>query len=180
MGLKYFHLRKPGLNRGDLENFLNAIPRIYHQSIILHEHYNLVKNYNLKGIHITEKNKNSGFETKFKGYHQTISVHNTKEFFHLKNDYSYALLSPVFNSISKQNYKSGFQLITLNNIFQQKGMQQKVIALGGITPENILKLKNIDFKGYAVLGYLWESFSQNADLNILEEKFKELKKSIYE
>ena len=180
LGLEYFHLRKPGLNKEKLVNFIQAIPPEHHRRIVLHEHYNLVKKYNLKGIHITEKNKNTGFETEYKGYHQSISVHDLSELFHLNNNYSYAFLSPVFNSISKQSYKSEFKLNTLKKAFQQNKIQQNVIALGGVTPENIPELKDLNFQGYAVLGYLWESFSRTGNLSNMEEKFKKLKNSIYE
>lgn len=180
LGLKYFHLRKPGLNKEKLEQFIKEIPPEYHRRVILHEQYDLVKKYNLKGIHISEKNKNSGFETEYKRYHQSISVHALNELFHLNNNYSYAFLSPVFNSISKQNYKSGFKINTLKKTFQQNKIQQNVIALGGVTPENIPKLKDLNFQGYAVLGYFWKTFSERADLSDLEEKFKKLKNRIYE
>ena len=67
------------------------------------------------------------------------------------SDYDYVTLSPIFDSISKQGYKSAFKLMELKNKIKGK----KVVALGGVTPDKFSYLKSIGFKGAALLGYFF-------------------------
>mgnify|MGYP000535913991 CR=1 FL=1 len=180
MGLKNFHLRKPTWKDEEIEQFLEKIPEEFYENIVLHSHYSLVRKYGLKGIHITQKTKKTGIEEKFKGYHTSISTHSKDEVLLLDDSYDYAFISPVFNSISKETYKSGFSLDSLRNFFRENATNTEIIALGGINPDNIQLLQDIPFNGYAVLGYLWENFSLNADMNDLMKRFKILKEMIYE
>ncbi|MGM0496434.1 MAG: thiamine phosphate synthase [Bacteroidota bacterium] len=179
-GLKYFHLRKPNWETEELEHLLQKIPEEFYANIILHNHYELVKIYGLKGVHITRKTKNTDIEEKFEGYHISISTHSEDEVILLGANYDYAFISPVFNSISKEGHKSGFSVDNLSNFFSQNEINTEIIALGGINPDNIKALQNIPFSGYAVLGCLWKNFSQYPDMENLQKQFSELKKSIYE
>ena len=52
-GLEYFHLRKPGFSKARIINYLSQIPDKYYNRIVIHSHYDLIRKYNLKGIHIT-------------------------------------------------------------------------------------------------------------------------------
>jgi len=180
MGLKYFHLRKPNWKAEEIESLLRNIPKEFHENVILHNHYELVKIYGLKGVHITQKSKNLGIEENFEGYHTSVSTHSEDEVLLLDSSYDYAFISPVFSSISKADYKSGFSINTLGNFFRENAINTEIIALGGITPNNIKSLQNIPFSGYAVLGYLWENFSKNADMDNLLKRFKTLKETVYE
>ena len=180
MGLKNFHLRKPNWNIEEIDQLLQEIPGKFYENIVLHSHYELVRKYGLKGIHITQKTKKIGIEEKFKGYHTSISTHSEDEVLLLDDSYNYAFISPVFNSISKENYKSGFSIDSLCNFFRENAINTEIIALGGINPNNIKLLQNIPFNGYAVLGYLWENFSRHTDMNDLMKRFKILKEMIYE
>lgn len=179
LGVDFFHIRKPGIEENEIEKYIQKIPEKYHRKLILHSHYNLAKKYNLKGIHITEKTKNSGIEKQFKDYHTSISIHCIDELNELTNQYNYAFISPVFDSISKQNYKSRISPEILKKQFQKNRIHTKVVALGGINPENIKKLNNTGIYGCAVLGFLWEQFSRNPDLKILKEKYIQLKNMVY-
>ena len=180
LGLKNFHLRKPAWEIEEIEHFLQEIPEKYHGNIILHHHYKLVEMYGLKGIHINQKTKDSGIEQKFKDYHISISTHSKDDILMLDSSYDYAFISPVFNSISKEGYKSRFSKNTLSKFFRENAINTEIVALGGINPDNIKSLQNILFAGYAVLGYLWKEFSRNADMEELKKRFKLLKEAIYE
>lgn len=180
MGLKYFHLRKPTWKVEEVERLLYEIPEEFRENIILHNHYELVKTWGLKGIHITQKTKNSGIEEEFEGYHTSISTHSEDEVLLLDRSYDYAFISPVFDSISKEGYRSRFLVDNLSNFFRENEINTEIIALGGITPNNIKSLQNIPFDGYAVLGYLWKNFFRNTDMEDLLKRFKILKETIYE
>jgi thiamine-phosphate pyrophosphorylase len=49
-----------------------------------------------------------------------------------------------------------------------------VIALGGITASNLSKVKDAGFDGAAVLGYVWNDFKKDLDLNKLVNRYKHL------
>jgi len=180
IGLKYFHLRKPHWKKEEIESLLQKIPEEFRGNIILHSHYELVKMYRLKGVHITQETKNSDIEERFDGYHTSISTHSEDEVLLLDGVYDYAFISPIFDSISKQAYSSRFSIDNLSGFFMENEINTEIIALGGINPNNIRSLQNIPFSGYAVLGYLWEDFFRNADIDDLLKRFKDLKKTIYE
>ena len=67
----------------------------------------------------------------------------------------YVFLSPIFNSISKQGYASAFTPKALFEAKQKGIINEKVVALGGITAANINKIKSYGFGGVALLGDVW-------------------------
>lgn len=56
------------------------------------------------------------------------------------------------------------------------------MALGGITPDNILEIKDYGFGGAVVMGDLWNKFNACTDRDYLEVicHFKKLKKWLIE
>ena len=59
-GLGYYHLRKPQKDNVAYRTYLNSIESCYHNRIVLHQHHELINEYNLKGIHFQEqKRKNN-------------------------------------------------------------------------------------------------------------------------
>lgn len=78
------------------------------------------------------------------------------------------LLGPIFDSISKQGYKSKFSKEELKagiyewRRFTGEGNRAKLYALGGINAGNISELKELGFDGAAVLGGVWNCADQVA------------------
>jgi thiamine-phosphate pyrophosphorylase len=70
-----------------------------------------------------------------------------------QNDIDYVTLSPIYNSISKPGYNSSFDLFDAQLLSALK--RQKVIALGGVTPDKFQQLHDAGFAGAALLGYVW-------------------------
>src|SRR5436305_267246 len=52
-GLTTLHLRKPSFSTRQLTNYIEAIPTVFHNRIIVHSHHELVFKYGLKGVHFT-------------------------------------------------------------------------------------------------------------------------------
>ena len=153
-GLQLLHIRKPNTNTGELREYIQHIPKQFHKRIVIHSHYALAKEFNLRGIHLTEKAR----KLKVSSTHLKIvstSFHTSKDILKSRRIYEYVFLSPVFDSISKQGYKSNFEAEDLKSFL--KGNKHKIIALGGINNKNIKQIKEIGFSGAAVLGYVWES-----------------------
>ena len=104
-GLRVLHLRKPHSKQEELSLLLEQIKTQYLNRIVLHDHFELVNKYQLKGYHLNQRNNNP----KEKHTDQTISrsCHRFEEL--QENDaYDYLFLSPIFNSLSKPGYKKTF------------------------------------------------------------------------
>ena len=158
IGLKLLHLRKPTYTKNEVREYLQKIPNQFHKRIVLHDHYELIEEFDLKGAHLTEKTKQSVRKMnalkKTKTKIISTSCHNYKDILKSRRKYEYIFLSPVFDSISKQGYKSNFDLENLK-LFLKK--RKNIVALGGINIENIKTIKQLGFSGAAVLGSIWES-----------------------
>ena len=164
-GLQLFHLRKPDFSEEQIEQYIQQIPRNFHSRIVIHSHYGLALKYNLKGIHLTEKTRNNSsiglILKKLKDKSISASFHNLQDLQSHRRKYDYVFLSPLFDSISKKNYQSNFDLKDVEDIlnFLQKRKKYipQVIALGGINVNNFYQIKQAGFAGAAVLGAIWES-----------------------
>jgi thiamine-phosphate pyrophosphorylase len=155
-GLQILHLRKPGSSLYEMRLLLNSIPKKFHRRIVIHSHYRLANECNLKGIHLTEKTRKKKLPPSFNKRKHTLSAsfHAIIEIRKAKRKYNYLFLSPTYNSISKKGYKSHLKEEELQQLLREK---KNVIALGGITPGVISNIRNLGFAGAASLGYIWES-----------------------
>ena len=176
-GLEYFHLRKPGIDSAILEksliDYLEQLPEKYHNKIILHSNYDLVQKYNLKGMHYSKNNLPIRDLNDIK--HQSASFHSIDEIEKNKYPFSYVFLSTVFDSISKQNYKSSFDLTTVSNFLKNNHNRVDVIALGGIDENTILQTYELGFDGVAVLGAVWKTFAETGSIDVTIKKFNKMK-----
>ncbi len=160
-GLETFHLRKPKWDKNKTADFLSSIPSQYHKRIVLHHHHSLAKNFNIKGLHYPKKKRKKPSKTKWlirlkrmfnKNLTYSASLHSLGSISH--NDFfDYVFLSPVFDSISKKGYGQAFTPGALK--YAVNHAKTKVYALGGVSPENIVKVKEYGFAGAALLGAVW-------------------------
>ncbi|MFC2380941.1 MAG: thiamine phosphate synthase [Prevotella nigrescens] len=161
-GVDLIHLRKPESSADDLAKLIEAIPTVYHNRLVLHDHFDLATHFTLHGLHLNRRN--SVLPPNHKGT-VSQSCHTLDEVKACKTKYDYVFLSPVFNSISKLGYTSAFTPKALSEAKKQGLIDQKVVALGGITAANIDKTKYYGFGGVALLGDIW---SRTADKNFEE------------
>ncbi len=154
-GFDYVHIRKPGYSRNDLTAYLNAIPENYYPHIKLNDCFDLADNFDVAGIHLNRRNSNlpDGFNGKI-----SKSCHSFEELSNL-GIYEYVFLSPIYDSICKQGYASRFTTGELQEAHETGVINNKVIALGGMTASRIGEIKKYGFGGAAFLGYLFESTS---------------------
>lgn len=174
-GLDILHLRKPGTAAAYMERLLTLIPEQYRKRIVTHEHFYLKEEYQLMGIHLN--NRNPSKPENYKG-HVSCSCHSIQEVKEDKDMYDYVFMSPVYDSISKENYRSAYTPEDLRKAAKEGIIDKKVMALGGITPCNILEVKDFGFGGAAILGDLWNKFDycNDKDYTALIKHFKKLKK----
>ena len=98
-GLEILHLRKPGASAEEMEYFLRQLPMEYMPRIVTHEQFQLASVFGLKGIHLNGRNPQIPFG--YKG-HISCSCHSLEEVLKHKSDCSYVFLSPIYDSISKE------------------------------------------------------------------------------
>lgn len=145
------HLRKPKATEDEIRRLIEHIPSSYYRFLSLHDHFSLVSEYGLGGVHLNSRHPEA--PTSFDGF-LSRSCHQVNEMMACA-DYDYYFLSPIFDSISKQGYSSGFTEHQLRHLGDIGVINHRVVALGGVTPERFPYLESIGFGGAALLGYVW-------------------------
>lgn len=158
IGLKTLHLRKPDLSKNELRAYLDEIAKEFHHRIVLHDHFELAIEYDLKGIHFTEKGKDAFRDWRDYQGVKSWAVHDEMELLSLPREVDYVLLSPVFQSISKPDYEGNLNLDKAVDYMKSGKVPAKVYALGGISPDKFAELNSMQFDGAAILGSLWEQY----------------------
>ena len=148
-GIDIIHLRKPDADINECRKLLAQLIQEERSKIIIHDFSELYVEFSLKGIHV-----NRNITSLPHGY-KTRSCHSLEEIIKYKNDYDYLFLSPIFDSISKIGYKSGFSGQELLEASASGIIDEKVIALGGVTFDKIPYLKELHFGGVAMIGGLY-------------------------
>jgi thiamine-phosphate pyrophosphorylase len=162
-GLRRLHLRKPGWPAAQVETLIKALPAQFYPRLVLHGHPELVRRYCLGGLHLTGQQRAATVRRPALLPGQTLSTsfHSLAEISQHRRRYDYVFLSPIFDSISKEGYASGFNLtevqLHLRPLAARAGYRPQVLALGGVTAENIELLEPAGFAGAAVLGTIWQS-----------------------
>ncbi|MCW2118090.1 thiamine phosphate synthase [Flavobacterium sp. 7A] len=159
-GMELFHVRKPCFSEEEMKIFITAIGLEYYSKLVLHSHHHLANTYPIKRIHFTERQRNSTTVQQIKRYREegfflSTSTHCIEDFNALDSNFIYAFLSPVYSSISKENYFSKINLIEA--IKKRNQFETKIIALGGIEASNVQKTLQYGFNNVALLGAIWMS-----------------------
>lgn len=150
-GWERVHLRHPDASLRDIRRIIEAVPQKYHNRLRIHGHFTLINEFNLGGLHL---NKRCPLPPQHYRGPLSRSCHSLAEVAKA-SDMEYVTLSPIFDSISKSGYFSTFSSSDLLNL--KKTAPVPVIALGGITPDNVGTLAQYGFAGFATLGYLMEA-----------------------
>jgi thiamine-phosphate pyrophosphorylase len=162
-GLARLHLRKPGWPAAQVEALIQALPAPFWARLVLHGHPDLVRRYALGGLHLTasQRAESPRRPRLLPGQTLSTSFHSLAEIGYHRRRYDYVFLSPIFDSISKAGYAGNFNLTLVKNFLQKlasrPNYQPQVLALGGITPENIALAQQAGFAGAAALGSIWGS-----------------------
>lgn len=129
-GLDLLHIRKPDAPLEAYKLFLLQIPKQWYSRIVLHEHFALAEEFGLHGIHLNRR-----YSVAPNAFHGSISCscHTIEEVITQKESKDYVFLSPIFDSISKVGYHAAFSPTLLKQAAIENLIDEKVIALGGIT-----------------------------------------------
>ena len=153
LGVDIVHIRKPSAMREQLALLLDSLPKWCYNQLVVHDCLELANEYHLRGIHLNRRNH--VIPDNFKGS-VSMSCHSLEEVDIKKDMADYVFLSPIFNSISKSGYNSAFSKEELHNAMKQGKIDNKVIALGGVSSANIDTVKDLGFGGAALLGDIWD------------------------
>jgi thiamine-phosphate pyrophosphorylase len=159
-GLKSLHVYKPGFDTDAIYEWLDNMGTSYWNRLVLHL-YNEWITASVGGYHLSKEflinHALSDISTHLL-HGQTISVstHSPTDWIEWKDQVHQAIISPVFESISKPEHLPVHHLQDWKEVFiAYPGKAQKV-ALGGISPENVDCLIDAGFDAIAVSGWFWE------------------------
>lgn len=169
----FLHARKPDYSKDEMINFLEMIPKELIHKVVLHSHFDLALEFDLAGISLKKKIVDELIKTSQSGVLSlegdrvlingvkpdlvAYSAHGFQEIENLPIHIDYVFLSPVFDSISKEGYKSAFADQELLRMFLRQ-TNKRVIALGGMNNDTIPVCEELGFDGYAMLGYFWNKY----------------------
>ena len=148
-GVDIVHLRKPGATADDCARLLDDLTSDDRRRIVIHDFFELAQPYGLRGIHLNARR--STVPDGWQG-HVSRSCHSLEEVKRYKDACDYVFLSPIFDSVSKQGYASAFTDETLREASKDGIIDHKVVALGGVTPNKIDYLQQLNFGGASMLG----------------------------
>lgn len=157
-GLELLHLRKPKGSSKDYEALIEKINPEFRERIVLHQHHFLAEKYGIHRLHFSEAERHSleGIATDFiENIVYSTSVHKISEYNALNAGFSYAFLSPLFDSISKPGYLA--IKYDLNKINSQNEI--KLIGLGGIHLLNCKQVLEEDYDGIGLCGAIWNAMN---------------------
>lgn len=179
----FLHVRKPDFSRDEMINFLELIPN-HHHKVVLHSHFDLLKDFEVAGININRKafakiayedELTSACDQRFLLVKNgrlfvngavpdfvTYSAHSFREIQDLPFKADYVFLSPIFDSISKIGYQSAFNDSEVLTAFL-KATPHKIIALGGVDLNRISICEELGFDGYAMLGGIWKKYFSDVE-----------------
>ena len=170
-GLDRLHLRKPGADIGECRRLLDGISREWLPRIVVHDNFGLCREYGLGGVHLNGRNpmappNHEGSVSR--------SCHSLEEISRYKGECDYLTLSPIFNSISKQGYMAAFEPEQLAAARDSGLIDSRVMALGGVTLENIPRVRELGFGGVAILGDVWQRMADGS----VDEYLTSLRKAL--
>ncbi|SUJ24848.1 Thiamine-phosphate synthase [Sphingobacterium spiritivorum] len=149
-----YHLRLPWVAKDDIAHILEDIDKHLYPFIVLHYHKETALKAGIRRFH-TSGDKIKDIEQSQTDLILSASTHQIDEFNSLDTCISYAFISPVYPSISKAGYQAPADFKTYN-IQHRTNFNCRMIALGGITEDNISELKALGYDDIALCGYIWK------------------------
>ena len=183
-GMKRYHLRKPGMSDQEVFDYLQAIPRVWRPFIAPHQCHALVDPMALGGWHFKDDTKQLSRADQWRSSREpsqmmSRSIHCLDDLNEDLSGWDYVFLSPVFQSISKQDYGPQWENSQLSAALHycKDAYRTKVYALGGVDEMKMADVGEMGFDGAALLGAIWntryplESFSKVQEaLSLIEQR----------
>lgn len=163
-GVDYVHVRKPSLSLEALREYLAKLDADVRDRLVLHVPFD-----SAQGTNIVEQLPSGNDEYCVSSSAPFDKLRVTQDIDEDDRDvmlslskhgqnldlYNYIFLSPIFPSISKENYGEEPNIEQLKNIVEQ--IPTETIALGGIDPSRVAACHELGFAGIACLGHIWNA-----------------------
>ena len=175
-GLDILHLRKPNSEPVYCERLLTLLPEKYHQRIITNDHFYLKDEFDLMGIHISERNPNK--PQGYKGI-TTRTCYSLEELTEAKKQNQYVILRNIYDSPSHSNNKSLYTHEQLREASRKGLIDKRVMAQTGITLKNIQEVRELGFGGAVVCSDIWNRFNIHSGMDFKDviKHFHKLRKA---
>lgn len=164
-GLDVLHIRKSNYNTEKLRKYINKIDKKFHNKIMIHDSFELLEEFDLRGIHV-------GREYRNRFWFRHITLHRLKKkFAHISISYSaeyvnqlsklkkyfpdYVLFGRVFSDNTQNRLNVQFTSDVLDHVIQNSGYP--IVALGGLDLRTTYKAMQLGFHGVALQSYIWNS-----------------------
>ena len=149
-GLESLHLRKPGSQPVFSERLLSIIPETYRRRIVVHDHFYLKDEFNLKGIHLSPRNPQP--PDGYKG-HVSCSCYRPEDIRGLKRNMDYVLFS------IRQTPEDSLPIGMIRELVDEGTIDKKVYLQGFVSDEDIPVLRHAGVEGVVVQNAIWNDFS---------------------
>lgn len=151
-GVDIIHLRKPDADISYCRGLLSQLSADERARIVIHDYWTLYEEFALRGIHLNRNVRS--LPDQYRGS-RSRSCHSFEEVVRYKNECDYLFLSPIFDSISKMGYSSAYSHYELQRAADEGIIDERVVALGGVTPDKIPYLRSLGFGGVAMSGAIY-------------------------
>ena len=169
-GMQVFHFRKPVISAAAHSELLSGIDPEFHHKVVLHQFHERGFELGIHRFHFSERERHElssrevalpadRVDCTTNGVYST-SVHALVEDDELLKDYDYAFFGPIYDSISKKDYRA----MELGDFKLPAHHKKKLVAIGGIAPHNIERVFDMGFDKAAILGALWSKPAQTLDV----------------
>jgi len=179
-GADYLYIYKPELDDFSLVDFVESIPEKYWKQCISTSLI-ITKEFDLGGYHFIRDivQKNELYNEKILAWLKetnkisSVTAHNVDELKKYAVNFNHVVVSPLFPSISKENYSYDWNMEELQSTVSSRllTVDCKLFAVGGVDETKIPIVKKLNFDGIGLLGALWNN-PENAvnNFNLIIEK----------
>ena len=175
-GLETLHLRKPHTEPVFSERLLSLIDKKDRKKIVVHDHFYLKNEYDLKGIHVNSRT--AELPQNYRG-HISCTCSNEEELKSCSSFCDYMFLSPIFETNGEAGFSPSFTKTRLKKMASDRLITRKVMALGGVNLEHLPMLRDLGFGGVVIFGDIWNRFDihTHADFKEVINHFRKLRKA---
>ena len=180
-GLNTLHIRKSKHTTLQIQDYINNIPKHFHNRIVLHSHHKLALKFNLKGIHLGSIHLSKHWEywlvrlrlkLKYTNIHKSRSYSRIQQVYLTENhDFNYCLIGTMYNNLTSKLFSGFYEESLLAAI---KSCGKNLVAKGGTSEKNIETTHQLGFYGIAFNSYIWKAKDPLGNFIKIIKKMKEL------
>ena len=165
-GLEMVHLDKPNSEPVFCERLLSLLPESYRRLIVTHDHFYLQNEYELKGIHLSERNPQ--VPAGYKGS-VSCSCDSLDSLSQAKKDRDHVLFEVT-----------DIDLSTLKDASKRKLIDKKVFATGDIDLDNVSQIADCGFGGVVLQEAIWKRFDihNTQDFKEIINYFRKVRRAV--